>query len=171
MGSRNGLPGRWLSLALVCGVALLVLAGCGSSSKSSSSGAAQSTAAGGSSTAAASSSSSGGGADVSSCGPTPGKTATGSPINLGTINTKQPGTDFTDQANMAQAFFTCLNANGGINGHPVKYFIQAITSWGSWGPRTSLSVRSTRPTGSRQGSMSWAPGSRPSAGRRRTARR
>jgi branched-chain amino acid transport system substrate-binding protein len=25
---------------------------------------------------------------------------------------------------MAQAFFTCLNANGGINGHPVKYFIQ-----------------------------------------------
>jgi branched-chain amino acid transport system substrate-binding protein len=126
MGSRNGLPGRWLSLALVCGVALLALAGCGSSSKSSSSssGGAQSTAAGGSSTAAASSSSSGGGADVSSCGPTPGKTATGSPINLGTINTKQPGTDFTDQANMAQAFFTCLNANGGINGHPVKYFIQ-----------------------------------------------
>ena len=72
----------------------------------------------------ASSSSGGGSADVSSCGPTPGKAATGSPINLGTINTKQPGTDFTDQANMAQAFFTCLDANGGVNGHPVKYFIQ-----------------------------------------------
>ncbi len=27
MGMRNGLPGRWLSLALVCGVALLALAG------------------------------------------------------------------------------------------------------------------------------------------------
>jgi branched-chain amino acid transport system substrate-binding protein len=25
---------------------------------------------------------------------------------------------------MAQAFWTCLNANGGINGHPVKYFIE-----------------------------------------------
>jgi branched-chain amino acid transport system substrate-binding protein len=50
--------------------------------------------------------------------------ATGTPINLGTINTKQPGTDFTDIANMAQAYFTCLNANGGVNGHPVKLYIQ-----------------------------------------------
>jgi branched-chain amino acid transport system substrate-binding protein len=66
----------------------------------------------------------GGESSTSSCGPKPGVAATGSPINLGTINTKQPGTDFTDQANMAQAFFTCLNANGGINGHPVKYFIE-----------------------------------------------
>jgi branched-chain amino acid transport system substrate-binding protein len=50
--------------------------------------------------------------------------ATGTPINLGTINTKQPGTDFTDIANMAQAYFTCVNANGGVNGHPVKLYIQ-----------------------------------------------
>jgi len=25
---------------------------------------------------------------------------------------------------MAQAYFNCVNANGGINGHPIKYFIQ-----------------------------------------------
>jgi branched-chain amino acid transport system substrate-binding protein len=25
---------------------------------------------------------------------------------------------------MAQAYFTCVNANGGINGHPIKYFIK-----------------------------------------------
>jgi branched-chain amino acid transport system substrate-binding protein len=50
--------------------------------------------------------------------------ATGSPINLGTINTDQPGTSFTDIANMAQAYFSCVNANGGVNGHPVKYFIE-----------------------------------------------
>ncbi len=47
-----------------------------------------------------------GGVDTSSCGPNPGVKATGSPINLGTINTKQPGTDYTDQASMAQAYFT-----------------------------------------------------------------
>ena len=124
MGMRNGPRGRWLSIAVICGVVLFALAGCGGSSKSSSSGGgAASTSASGASSSA-SSSSGGGSSDVSSCGPTPGKAATGSPINLGTINTKQPGTDFTDQANMAQAFFTCLNANGGINGHPVKYFIQ-----------------------------------------------
>jgi branched-chain amino acid transport system substrate-binding protein len=123
MGSRNGLRGRWLSLALICGVAVFALAACGSSSKSSSTGGGgATTSAGGSTTASSSASSSGGSTDTSSCGPTPGKAATGTPINLGTINTKQPGTDFTDQANMAQAFFTCLNANGGVNGHPVKYF-------------------------------------------------
>ncbi|HEX3714288.1 MAG TPA: ABC transporter substrate-binding protein, partial [Trebonia sp.] len=48
--------------------------------------------------------------------------ATGTPINIGAINTKQPGTDFSDIANMTGAYFACVNANGGINGHPVKYF-------------------------------------------------
>ncbi len=124
MMERRPRPRRWIALAAIAGL-LLLLAGCGSSSKSSSSstgGGAQTSASAGSSS---SSSSGTGGVDISSCGPTPGKAATGSPIPLGTINTKQPGTDFTDQANMAQAFFTCLNANGGINGHPVKYFIEA----------------------------------------------
>jgi branched-chain amino acid transport system substrate-binding protein len=38
--------------------------------------------------------------------------------------TDQTGTSFADIANMAQAYFNCVNANGGINGHPIKYFIQ-----------------------------------------------
>ncbi len=50
--------------------------------------------------------------------------ATGTPINIGTIDTKQPGTDFSDGPNMMNAYFACLNANGGINGHPVKLFVQ-----------------------------------------------
>ena len=32
---------------------------------------------------------------------------------------KQPGTDFTDIENMEGAYFACVNANGGVNGHPI----------------------------------------------------
>ncbi len=133
--SRGDLePQRRWRLAPILVVALVALAGCGSNSSSSSSGGATSAASssGGATTAAAGSTSasgtgtsaSSGGVNISSCGPKPGVKATGSPINLGTINTKQPGTDFTDQASMAQAFFTCVNDNGGVNGHPIKYFVE-----------------------------------------------
>ena len=50
--------------------------------------------------------------------------ATGTPIALGAIATNQPGTSFTDIPNMAKAYFDCVNANGGINGHPIKYYIE-----------------------------------------------
>ncbi len=109
----HDVPRARLGLTLVAVIGLTVLAGCGSSSKSSSSSA----------TAAASttsSSSSGASVDTSSCGPKPGTAATGSPITLGAINTKQPGTDFTDIENMEGAYFACVNANGGANGHPIK---------------------------------------------------
>jgi branched-chain amino acid transport system substrate-binding protein len=59
---------------------------------------------------------------TSSCGPNPGKKATGSPIPVGAINTKVPGTDFSDIENMEGAYFACLNANGGVKGHPIKLF-------------------------------------------------
>jgi branched-chain amino acid transport system substrate-binding protein len=117
-------PRRWRLAAALAAVLAVggVLAGCSSSSTSSSSSAgAPATSSG----APATSASSGGGAsDTSSCGSKPGVAATGTPINLGTINTQQPGTDFTDIANMAQAYFNCVNANGGVNGHPIKYSIQ-----------------------------------------------
>jgi branched-chain amino acid transport system substrate-binding protein len=58
------------------------------------------------------------------CGLGTGKKATGSPIKLGAIATKQPGTDFTDIPNTAAAYFACVNNNGGINGHRIQYFIQ-----------------------------------------------
>ena len=63
-------------------------------------------------------------ATKSVCGLGNGKKATLSPIKLGAIATKQPGTDFTDIPNMANAYFDCVDANGGIFGHPIKYFIE-----------------------------------------------
>jgi branched-chain amino acid transport system substrate-binding protein len=122
------MPRTRIGLASVAAAALLALAGCGSSNSSSSSGAA-----GGGATSSASSSASGGtgtsgggsgSVNVSSCGPKPGQKATGSPINIGTIDTHQPGTDFTDGPNMIQAYFNCVNDNGGINGHPLKLFVE-----------------------------------------------
>jgi branched-chain amino acid transport system substrate-binding protein len=93
----------------------LAVAGC---SSSSSSGAAGSTPAAGSSSSAGAAT-----VDTSSCGSKPGVKATGTPIPLGAIATNQPGTSFTDIPNMAKAYFDCVNANGGINGHPIKYYI------------------------------------------------
>jgi branched-chain amino acid transport system substrate-binding protein len=61
---------------------------------------------------------------TSQCGTKPGVAATGTPIALGGIVTNQPGTSFTDIANMANAYFACVNANGGVNGHPIKYYIE-----------------------------------------------
>jgi branched-chain amino acid transport system substrate-binding protein len=54
------------------------------------------------------------------CGMGTGKAATGTPITLGAIAVDQPGTSFTDIPNMANAYFACVNANGGIKGHPIK---------------------------------------------------
>jgi branched-chain amino acid transport system substrate-binding protein len=102
-----------LTLAvLVAGLSLLVAA-CGSSNNdktTSSSGGG-----GGSATTAKKA------GDVTKCGTKPGTKATGTPIKVGAIVTKQPGTDFTDGASMAQAYFTCVNENGGIKGHPITY--------------------------------------------------
>ena len=63
-------------------------------------------------------------AAASKCGLGNGKKATGTPIKLGAIATKLPGTDFTDIPNMAAAYFACVNANGGIKGHPVQLNIE-----------------------------------------------
>ena len=55
------------------------------------------------------------------CGLKNGKKATGKPIKIGGIFTKQPGTDFSEIGLTANAYFQCVNDNGGINGHPVQY--------------------------------------------------
>jgi branched-chain amino acid transport system substrate-binding protein len=119
--SRFGFP-------LLAVVALIALAGCGSSSSSSSSSSSGGATSSSSSSAATSSgtgtSSGGSSVDISSCGTKPGVAATGTPINIGTIDTHQPGTDFTDGPNMINAYFSCVNANGGVNGHPLKLFVQ-----------------------------------------------
>jgi branched-chain amino acid transport system substrate-binding protein len=59
--------------------------------------------------------------DDPKCGNGNGQPPTGTPIKIGAIATKQPGTDFTDGINAAGAFFDCVNANGGVNGHPIEY--------------------------------------------------
>jgi branched-chain amino acid transport system substrate-binding protein len=107
--------------AAVAALSLGVLAACSSSSSSSSTAAAGSTSTSAASSSA-SSSSSASTVSTSSCGTKPGVAATGTPINIGAIDTKQSGTDFSDIENMTGAYFACVNANGGINGHPIKFY-------------------------------------------------
>ena len=111
------LRAHWTRRTIVLAALALAAVGCSSSSSS--------TAAGSSTTPAGASSSSASAATVSTsqCGTKPGVAATGTPIPLGAIATNQPGTSFTDIPNMAKAYFDCVNANGGINGHPIKYYI------------------------------------------------
>jgi branched-chain amino acid transport system substrate-binding protein len=104
----------------LAGAATGVLAACSSISNSSSTSTAGTTPAGSSTSSSASAAT----VSTSQCGSKPGVKATGTPIALGAIATNQPGTSFTDIPNMAQAYFNCVNANGGINGHPVKYYIE-----------------------------------------------
>ena len=107
-----------MTVAALATIAIGVLAGCSSGSSSSSSSSTPS------SSCPAASSSGSAAVSTSSCGTNPGVAATGTPIPLGGIVTDQTGTSFTDIANMAQAYFSCVNANGGINGHPIKYYIE-----------------------------------------------
>jgi len=109
------------TLVLAAAVAIAA-AGCSSSSSSTTSNTSPATSS--SSTPGATSSAATGAVDTSACGTKPGVAATGTPIVLGGIVTNQPGTSFTDIANMAAAYFACVNANGGINGHPIMYKIE-----------------------------------------------
>ena len=117
-----------LGFVLAAVLAAVLVAACGSSSSSSSSSASStssSSAPASSSTSSTTAASTGtASSNTSSCGPKPGVKATGTPINIGTIDTKQPGTDFSDGPNMINAWFSCVNANGGVNGHPMKLFVQ-----------------------------------------------
>jgi len=60
-------------------------------------------------------------AAISKCGMGTGKKATGTPIKLGGIDMLIPGVDFTTVGKTAAAYFSCVNDNGGINGHPIQY--------------------------------------------------
>jgi branched-chain amino acid transport system substrate-binding protein len=102
-------------LALVGGLALVVAA-CGSSNNSNTS-----TSAGGAGSSATTAKPA---AAASKCGLGNGQKASGTPIKLGAIATKLPGTDFSDIPNTAKAYFDCVNDNGGINGRPVQLNIE-----------------------------------------------
>ena len=58
------------------------------------------------------------------CGLGTGEEATGEPIRAGAVMTSIPGIDFTDISNLAAAYFDCVNANGGIYGHPVELIVE-----------------------------------------------
>jgi len=62
-------------------------------------------------------------ATKSVCGLGNGKKAKGAPIKLGGIFTLVPGVDFTTIGKIANAYFQCVNDNGGINGRPISYKI------------------------------------------------
>src|SRR6202035_5390449 len=108
--------------AVLAAAIAIAAAGCSSSSSSSSSSSTGSSAP--ASTATASTSRGTSAVGTSQCGTKPGVAATGTPIALGAIATNQPGTSFTDIPNMAKAYFACVNANGGIKGHPIKLYIE-----------------------------------------------
>ncbi|HEX6519563.1 MAG TPA: ABC transporter substrate-binding protein [Streptosporangiaceae bacterium] len=111
-----------LAASAAAASAVLILTACSSSSSGTPAGGTPSASSGSSSGSTASGSTSA--VSTSQCGTKPGVQASGTPIALGGIVTNQPGTSFTDIANMAQAYFNCVNANGGINGHPIKYYIE-----------------------------------------------
>ena len=54
------------------------------------------------------------------CGLNNGKKAEGAPIKLGNVSTKVPGIDFSTGPAMMDAYFKCVNENGGINGRPLQ---------------------------------------------------
>jgi branched-chain amino acid transport system substrate-binding protein len=110
---------RWRRVAalltLVAGLSMAVAA-CGGSDNSSTS-----TAGGGGATSTAAAKPA---VAAAKCGLGNGQKATGTPIKLGAIATKLPGTDFSDIPNTAKAYFDCVNDNGGINGRPVQLEVE-----------------------------------------------
>ncbi|HVC87653.1 MAG TPA: ABC transporter substrate-binding protein [Gaiellaceae bacterium] len=62
-------------------------------------------------------------ATKSVCGMGTGKKATGKPIKLGGIDMLIPGVDFTTIGKVANAYFQCVNDNGGIHGQPIQYIL------------------------------------------------
>ena len=72
------------------------------------------------------------------CGMGNGKKASGEPIQLGAIVGKTGPEDFSAAARAADAYFKCVNANGGINGRPVAYTVQDDT----WNPEVAAQAAS-----------------------------
>ncbi len=72
------------------------------------------------------------------CGMSNGKKATGEPIQLGAIVGKTGPEDFSSAARAAEAYFKCVNANGGINGRPIVYTVQDD----NWNPEVAAQAAS-----------------------------
>jgi branched-chain amino acid transport system substrate-binding protein len=100
-------------VALLAGLAIFVAA-CGDSNDEGGGGAAKETATPAKAAAG----------PAAKCGLGNGQKATGEPIKIGALATKQPGTDFSEIPRTTEAYFKCVNDNGGINGRPVEMVIE-----------------------------------------------
>ncbi|MEZ5407076.1 MAG: ABC transporter substrate-binding protein [Acidimicrobiales bacterium] len=58
------------------------------------------------------------------CGLNNGEKAEGDPILIGNVTTSVPGIDFSGGPALQQAYFDCVNENGGINGRPLKLQVE-----------------------------------------------
>ena len=72
------------------------------------------------------------------CGLSNGQKATGEPIQLGAIVGKTGPEDFSSAARAAEAYFKCVNANGGIHGRPIVYTVQDD----NWNPEVAAQAAS-----------------------------
>jgi branched-chain amino acid transport system substrate-binding protein len=72
------------------------------------------------------------------CGLGTGKKATGAPIKIGAVVGRTGPDDFSHSAVAAQAYFNCVNDNGGINGRPIQYLVEDD----KWNPETAAQVAS-----------------------------
>ncbi|OYX02464.1 MAG: branched-chain amino acid ABC transporter substrate-binding protein, partial [Rhizobiales bacterium 32-66-8] len=68
--------------------------------------------------------SAGSAAAAGSCGNNTGQPAAGEPIIIGAITGQTGPDDFSSATKAANAYFSCVNANGGINGRPIEYQIE-----------------------------------------------
>jgi branched-chain amino acid transport system substrate-binding protein len=120
---------KFLARLGAAGLAAVVVlaAGCGSTDKS-----ADATSGGGSAAKPASANA----VDVSSCGKSPGKAASGAPISVGAVIGKSGPADLSSPSLSAKAYFDCVNANGGIGGRPIKYSVVDD----AWNPAKSSQV-------------------------------
>lgn len=67
------------------------------------------------------------------CGLNNGAAATGEPILIGAVVGQTGPDDFSSPAKSVKAYFDCINANGGINGRPLKYLVRDD----QWNPETA----------------------------------
>lgn len=61
---------------------------------------------------------------ATNCGLNTGKAADGAPVIVGGIFGNGAPGDWSSSTDSAAAYFACVNANGGLNGRPIKYIIQ-----------------------------------------------
>ncbi len=128
-------------VAVSAATALLFVAACGSSKTKNTATTAATTAAPAvttttattapastTATTAATTAAAGGGGKAATagtgCGLNNGKKASGDPIKLGNVTTSVNGIDFSTGPTMMDAYFKCVNENGGINGRPVQMLME-----------------------------------------------